>query len=80
MAIYEEYIYVGDNFADIEEEANAGCIYVYDKQGELVNTILSPEPDGGENFAEVIVVKAENYGQSACLGESFVRDVTSHAR
>jgi outer membrane protein assembly factor BamB len=84
MAVYEDYIYVANHNTDIEDKAAAGCIYVYDKQGEFVRTISAPEPKAVECFGESIVIQDDvlyvgagnNDDETVDAGKVYVMDLT----
>jgi len=70
MTLSDDFIFIGDNFAPIEKFANAGCIYIYTKDGEYVDTITSPEPSGGENFGKTMCI----YDEKLFVGVPFNDD------
>ena len=50
LAIDGEYIITCEPYANIGDIKGAGKIYVYDLEGNLVNTLQSPEPGSVDNF------------------------------
>jgi hypothetical protein len=84
MAIYEDYIYLSNTNALVDDKAAAGCIYVYDKQGEYVRTIFAPEPKAVENFGETFVIQDDvlyvgagnNNDETVDAGKVYVMDLS----
>jgi len=50
LAIDGENIITNEPYADVDGIKGAGKIYVYDLQGNLINTLQSPEPGPTNNF------------------------------
>jgi hypothetical protein len=50
LAIDGEYIITCEPYANVDGFKGAGKIYVYDFEGNLVNTLQSPEPGSVDNF------------------------------
>jgi len=50
VAINDENIIVSEPYADVEDTANAGKVYIYDRDGNLLSTLQSPRPGSNDNF------------------------------
>ena len=50
VEINEEYIVVSEPYGDTEEYSVAGKIYVYNHDGVLVSTLISPTAENGDTF------------------------------
>ena len=65
IVMNDDHIIIGDRLAEVDSIERAGEVYVYDKLGELVLTIKSPEPLEGANFGHSLAV----YDDLLVIGE-----------
>ena len=57
LALNDEYLFIGDKYSTVGEVERAGNVFVYSKEGELVNTIEPESPVAGAYFSESIAVQ-----------------------
>ena len=65
LALSDEYIFIGDKTSTTDDVERAGKVYVYNRQGELVDSIEPTNPVSGSYFSECMAI----YDDILIIGE-----------
>jgi len=65
VEIHGDIIVINEPYADVDDILDAGKIYVYDTDGNLISTIQSPTPGNNDNFGE----RFDQYGDTLIMKE-----------
>ncbi|QQE12494.1 FG-GAP repeat protein [Planctomycetota bacterium] len=67
VALSEEYALIGAPGADINDEDDAGSVYVYDHQGTFINKLIADDGDFIDHFGYSVAIS----GDTAIIGAYF---------
>jgi hypothetical protein len=84
VAINDDVIVVNEPYSDVEDIAQAGKAYLYDRDGNLLSTLQSPRPGPGDGFSyrfdlsdsEIIVGATTDVNNLTWAGEATIFTTT----
>ena len=65
LALNEDYIFIGDKYSTVEGVERAGKVFIYNRDGQMVDSIEPSNPVAGAHFGESIAV----YNDIIVIGE-----------
>ena len=69
MAVSGDTVVIGESGADVEGKIIAGRAYIFDSDGNLLETLQAPEPESGAHFGGSVAVS----GETVVVGEPSAR-------
>ena len=57
LALNDEYVFIGDKYSTVDGVERAGKVFVYSREGELVDSIEPANPVSGSYFSESMAVQ-----------------------